>query len=135
MKYVHKKLNKEDIICEDNNEVIEEIIDDMLDQLKNKDVKFGSSDIIFLVEYCQLWCHVEPLFFDEHSFLMQSYKEAISIRNGKIGDFVDWNNSSFGVVVADNANQAIQKFLEKKDNISIRELIQQHNGKVIEIID
>lgn len=111
MKYKRMKLSKEDLE-DDNNNVIKEIGDEMLDWLMNKDVKFGSSNIIFLIEYCQLWCHVEPLFFNEESVLLNNYKEAIAKRNKLFGDFVDWNNSSFGIVVADNANKAIQKFLE-----------------------
>lgn len=113
MKYKRMKLSKEDLEGDGNN-AIKEIGDEMLNWLMNKDVKFGSSNVIFLVEYCQLWCHVEPLFFHEESVLLNNYKEAIAIRNKIFGDFVDWNNSSFGIVVADNANQAIQKFLEMR---------------------
>lgn len=111
MEYKRMKLSKEDL-GDDNNNTVEEIAGKMSDWLTNKDVRFGSSDIIFLVEYCQLWCHVEPLFFDKESVLLKNYKEAIAKRNKLFGDFVNWNNSSFGIVVADNANQAIQNFLK-----------------------
>lgn len=114
MEYKRIKLSKEDLEGDDNTDEIKELGDKMVDWLMNKDVKFGSSDIIFLIEYCQLWCHVEPLDFASDSELMNNYREAIKRHNKIFGDFVDWNNSSFGIVVADNANQAIQKFLERR---------------------
>lgn len=86
----------------------------MNDLLMNKDVRFGSSNIKFLVEYCQLWCHVEPLDLDSDSELMNNYMYAIKRHNKVFGDFVNWNNSSFGIVVADNARQALDKFLEDR---------------------
>ena len=85
----------------------------------NKDIQFGSSNITFLVEYCQLWCHVEPLYFDPDSELMNNYINAIKRHNKAFGDSVNWNNSSFGIVVADNARQAVNKFLEDKSRVKI----------------
>lgn len=118
MEYKRMKLSKEDLEGDDNTDVIKELGDEMFNRLMNKDVNFGSSNVIFLVEYCQLWCHVEPLFFNENSNLMNNYRDAIYRLNKKFGDFVDWNNASFGVVMADNANQAIQKFLENSSRIN-----------------
>lgn len=112
MEYRKMKLTKEDLISDDEVDYVKNLAGELSDWLANKDVRFGSSNIIFLVEYCQLWCRAEPLDFFTDSELMTSYRGAIHKRNKAFGEFVDWNNSSFGIVVADNAKQAIDKFLE-----------------------
>lgn len=109
MEYKRMKLTKEDV--NDGEEV--DVIAEIGNKFWHQNPKFGDSNIIFLVEYCQLWCHVEPLKMDEDSDLLKQYFEAIKRREAPFGSLISWNNSWWAVVVADNAKQAVQFLLDE----------------------
>ena len=65
----------------------------------------------FIVAYSAYNCNISAVFEEEKNYMKTEYEMTLKRHNREYGDIVPWNNQLWASVKADNACEALNRFM------------------------